>query len=359
MNITVNRASLLDAMNLAAQIIPSRSPKPVLQCVKLATDGQTLAVLATNLSASLKLTVREVTIEATGEVVTPADKLHAIVRAENCDTLCLSLSGDSLLVKGSDSQYKLSTHPIADYPIIDVEIPERDFVVEASVLNRLISQSMVAVASEATRFAFNGVLVKVGLDGLEFVATDGRRMAVTYHNTNAFKAKQAIIPREILPLIGKLAFEDVQFAIEENRVHISTMDATLSTNLVEGQFPPYENVIPKDTNKKMTASTGDLLAAVRRASLMTSEESRGVVMSFNKRGLVITGSSPTQGEAVVTFPCKYEGADMEIRFNPDFLIDALKVVETDEVTLKMLAFHRPGVIVSRDFKYVLMPVNKE
>src|SRR4029077_7067120 len=106
--------------------------------------------------------------------------------------------------------------------------------------------------------------------------------------------------------------------------------ATLTSNLVEGQFPPFEDVIPKDTDKKMTAATADFLSAIRRAALLTTEESKGVRLQFNKKGLVLTSRSPESGEATVNFPCKYEGADVEIGFNPQFLVDALRVVPTDE-----------------------------
>jgi DNA polymerase-3 subunit beta len=117
-------------------------------------------------------------------------------------------------------------------------------------------------------------------------------------------------------------------------------------------------VIPKDADKKMSASTADFLSAIRRAALLTTEESRGVRLAFNKKGLVLTSRSPESGEATINFPCKFEGADVEIGFNPIFLVDALRVVNTDEVSLEMLAPNRPGLLKSGDdFLYVIMPVN--
>ena len=134
--------------------------------------------------------------------------------------------------------------------------------------------------------------------------------------------------------------------------------ATLTTNLVEGQFPPYEDVIPKDTDKKMTAATQDFSSAIRRAALLTTEESKGVRLHFSKKGLVLTSRSPEAGEATINFPCKYEGSEVEIGFNPTVLTDALRVVDTDEITLELTAPNRPGLIKGgSNFQYVIMPVN--
>jgi DNA polymerase-3 subunit beta len=152
--------------------------------------------------------------------------------------------------------------------------------------------------------------------------------------------------------------QTVGFQLRENQVIFHTQAATLTSNLVEGQFPPYEDVIPKDADKHMTASTADFLSAIRRASLLTTEESKGVRLSFSRKGLVLSSRSPEAGEAEVNFACKYEGADIEIGFNPAFLTDALKVVNSDEITLELTAPNRPGLIKGGGtFLYVIMPVN--
>jgi DNA polymerase-3 subunit beta len=172
---------------------------------------------------------------------------------------------------------------------------------------------------------------------------------------------KAIVPAKAMQLVEKLVDdpeETVGLQLRENQVTFHTSNATLISNLLEGQFPPYEDVIPKDTDKKMTASTADLMSAVRRAALLTTEESKGVRMHFSKKGLVLTSRSPEAGEATVNFPCKFEGPDMEIGFNPQFMVDALKVIDSDEVTLELTAPNRPGLIKGgASFLYVIMPVN--
>jgi DNA polymerase-3 subunit beta len=173
--------------------------------------------------------------------------------------------------------------------------------------------------------------------------------------------KKAIVPAKALNLIEKLIDdpqEMVGIQIRENQVILHTSNATLTSNLVEGQFPPYEDVIPKDTDKKMTAPTADFLSAVRRSALLTTEESKGVRLAFNKKGLVLTSRSPESGEATINFPCKFEGSDIEIGFNPQFVADALRVADTDEISLELTAPNRPGLLkAGANFLYVIMPVN--
>src|SRR5262249_14018601 len=174
-----------------------------------------------------------------------------------------------------------------------------------------------------TRYAFNGVLFVAKGKKLILVSTDGRRLAMAKGDLITDKlgkdGGKAIIPVKALSLIEKLIDdpeEEVGFQLRENRVIFHTSSATLTSNLVEGQFPPYEDVIPKDTDKKMIAGTADFLSAIRRAALLTTEESKGVRLALNKKGLVLTSRSPEAGEAEVRFARKFDGVDVQIGFNP-------------------------------------------
>ena len=201
---------------------------------------------------------------------------------------------------------------------------------------------------------------------ISLISTDGRRLAQANGDlSNAEKLSKegvkAIVPTKALQLVDKLIDdpeEAVGFQMRENQVIVHTQNATLTSNLVEGQFPPYEDVIPKDADKKMSASTADFLSAIRRAALLTTEESKGVRMNFTKSGLKLTSRSPEAGEAEVNFACKFEGGDVEIGFNPNFLTEALRVVDTDEISLELTAPNRPGLLRGgQNFLYVIMPVN--
>jgi DNA polymerase-3 subunit beta len=366
MKVICNRGALLEALTVAGNVVATRTPKPILQCVKLSAADDKLTIGATDLEVAIRYGDAQVQIEQGGEALLPADKFRDIVRESVDDTLSIEVEGDTAVIKGQDSVFKLPTQNPAEFPPVPDFEGETDFEVLAGHLKQLIGQTLFAAAKESTRYAFNGVLLVAKGKKISLISTDGRRLAQAKGDLASAEklpkeGVQVIIPTKALNLVDKLIDdpeEAIGFQVHENQVIFRTANATLTSTLVEGQFPPYEDVIPKDTDKKMQAATADFLSAIRRASLLTTEESKGVRLQFTQKGLILTSRSPESGEATVTFPCKYEGTDVEIGFNPVFLVDALRVVDTDEIALELTAPNRPGLLKSgQNFLYVIMPVN--
>lgn len=365
MKVICNRGALLEALIVTGNVVQARTPKPVLQCVKLSATDDRLTITATDLEVAVRYADTQVQIEQQGETLVPADKLRDIVRECVDDTLAIEVSGDSANIRGQDSHFKIYTQKAADFPPVPDFEGEGDFDLAAGSLKQLIGQTLFAAARESTRYAFNGVLLNAKGKKINLVSTDGRRLAMAKGDLSTEKlpkeGAKAIVPAKALTLLEKLLDdpeEMVAVKVRENQVIFHTPSATLTSNLVEGQFPPFEDVIPKDTDKKMTAGTADFLSAIKRAALLTTEESRGVRLQFSKKGLVLTSRSPEAGEATINFPCKYEGTDVEIGFNPTFLVDALRVVDSDEISLELTAPNRPGLLKGGpNFLYVIMPVN--
>src|SRR4051812_8439946 len=190
------------------------------------------------------------------------------------DTLLIALKDDRAIIKGHDSEFKIFTQPTSDFPPVPDFEGEADFEVAGGHLKQLINQTLFAAAKESTRYAFNGVLVVAKAKKISLVSTDGRRLAQAKGDLANDKlpkdGARAIVPAKALQLIDKLIDDPeapVSFQIRENQVIFHPGDATLTSTLVEGHSPPYEDVIPKDTDKQMTAGTADFLSAVRRAAL--------------------------------------------------------------------------------------------
>ncbi|HEY8667801.1 MAG TPA: DNA polymerase III subunit beta [Tepidisphaeraceae bacterium] len=366
MKVICNRGALLEALTVTGNVVASRTPKPILLCVKLTAADDRLTLAATDLEVAIRYSDAQVQIEQPGETLVPADKLRDIVRESLDDTLSIEVSGDTASIRGQDAHFKIFTQKAADFPPVPDFEGEAQFEIAGGHLKQLIGQTLFAVAKESTRYAFNGVLLNAKQKKVNLVSTDGRRLAMAKGdlvsaNNLPKDGATAIIPAKALTLVDKLIDdpeEAVGFQVRENQVIFHTSSATLTSNLVEGQFPPYEDVIPKDADKIMTAGTADFLSAIRRAALLTTEESKGVRMAFSKKGVVLTSRSPESGEATINFPCKYEGADIEMGFNPSFLVEALRVVDSDEISLELSAPNRPGLLKSgANFLYVIMPVN--
>ncbi len=365
MKVICDRGALVDALNLAGAVVVARTPKPVLLCVRLEASNGMLTVASTDLEVALHLTVGQVDVQEEGEALIPADKLTAIVRESADSTLTIETDAEAGHVRGEDSHFKIFGYPPAEFPPVARFTDEAQMEINAGQLHDLISKTLFATARENSRYAINGVLVERDGKKLTMVATDGRRLALAKGSLSKVEATDmdsAIIPTKALGLLARL-FDDpaetVKIKFVDGQAMFATENATLTTNLVEGNFPPYKDVIPKDQDKKAVFATDALASGVRRAALLTNEESKGVRMAFSAERLVLSSRAPEMGEAEVTVPVEsYSGDAVEIGFNPHFVTDVLKVVDADQVTMEFKAGNKPGLLkVGSDFTYVVMPVS--
>lgn len=362
MKIAVNREAFATALNEASSVAATRTPKPVLQCVMVRTENKQLVVMATDLETSLRVAVPQVEITEAGDALVPADKIASIVRESRDDVIHLETDGRACHIRGEDSHFQVYVQDPQDYPPVPDLSGDPDILLSAKDLARAIGYTHYAAAKENTRFAINGILWKKVDKHLRLVATDGRRLAVcTIKASGAEGPKEAIVPLKAMITLQRIVGEteeDVQVKIAPNQVIARAGNATLSSVLVEGHFPKFEDVIPNDNDKRVEVDTAELQRAIRRAALLTTHESRGVRMGFAKGELELTSRAPEQGEARITVPLEYDDEPLAIGFNPAFLIDALKAVDTEKVTLEFKEPNRPGVLkVGKDFTYVVMPVN--
>jgi len=382
MKVVCDRGALLEAVNLVAPVVAVRSPRPQLSCVKLSAvrgdGGGELRLAATDADVSISLSTAHVDVQREGEALAPADKLRQIVQAEDAeDHLTLETTGESALeIRGQDAKFTVYGFPPEEFPPAASFPSDRgEIVLEAGELQGLISRTLFATSKESSRYAINGVLVNVEGKKIELVATDGRRLALASGSVAENKAEKrvsAIIPTKALTQVAKLLgdpSERVRLALTENQAVFALGEAgeapraVLSGSLVEGAFPPYQDVIPKDQDKKATFEVSSLTSAVRRAALLTNEESRGVRLRIARSGsdatLHLSSRAPEMGEASIDLAVpSYEGEEIEIGFNPQFITDALRVVDEPQVVVELKAPNRPGVFrCGSDFTYVVMPVN--
>ena len=365
MKVICDRGALMEALALIQGVAANRTPKPVLTCVRLAAEPSSgLELTATDLELGIRMTSERVGVEQAGEALIPADKLSQIVRESVDPTITIETEGDSATITGRDSRFKVFGYAAGDFPAVPAFTGDADFTLAASELHRLIAMTLFATAKENSRYAINGVLMERDGDKLTVVATDGHRLAMAKGTceTGGEGTRAAIIPAKALQLLLRLfddAEEIVKVQLKDGRVLFNTDKATLTSNLVEGNFPPYKDVIPKDGDRKATLQTDVFISAVRRASLLTNEESKGVRMAFGPEGLKLTSRAPEMGEAEIDIEVpEYSGEPIEIGFNPNYLLDALKVVDREQIQLEMKAGNKPGVLRTGDnFLYVVMPVN--
>ncbi len=372
MKVICDRAALVEALNIVTGVIPSRSPKPSLACVKLVAGDGRLSLSTTDLEVAIRMETERVDVTKPGEALIPADKLIQIARESADSTLSIEVANDEAKILGQDSRFTVYGYPVTEFPPIgEDDDTEPAFTINMGMLRILISRTLFATARENSRYAINGVLIHRKGKKLEFVATDGRRLAMARGTCEPGKKApdetHSIVPTKALQLLLRTPADNddqVAVSIKDNQITFRLSGETgpramLTSHLVEGAFPPYEDVIPKDLDKKITFDVSSLASAVRRAALLTNEESKGVRMAFAEDGLTISSRAPELGEAEIKVPlAKQEGEGLEIGFNPGFIVDALKVLDTPEIVFELKAPNKPGLIRSGpEFTYVLMPVN--
>ncbi len=364
MKVICDRGALVESLNVIGGVVAARTPRAALTCVKLTATKDGLSLSATDGEISLSLSTARVETSEPGEALIPADKLQQIVRESVDPTLTLHTEQDVAHITGQDSKFKVFGQPAGDFPAIPHFKGDADFEVTAGELHRLIAMTIFATARENSRYAINGVLVERDKKKLVVVATDGHRLAMAKGSCKSAhdEGRTAIVPTKALNLLLRLfddADQTVRVKIADNQILFATDQAELSSNLVDGNFPPYKDVVPKDGDKKAAVSTDLFISGVRRAALLTNEESKGVRMAFAPDGLTLRSRAPEMGEAEIKVDlAEFTGEPIEIGFNPAYLLDALKVVDDNQVQLEFKAPNKPGVLrTGPNFLYVIMPVN--
>jgi DNA polymerase-3 subunit beta len=361
-----NRSALQDALGLAASIVPARTPKPILHCLKMTAENDVVTLCATDLEVGITTRVNQVEIIEPGEIVVPADKLNSIVRESSDDVVEISSEDMTVLITGSDSQFTIYGHQPEQYPAVADFDGDSDFGVSLESLQKALELTVFAAAKESTRYAINGILWEVDGKKLILVATDGRRLAraIVALDSAADKklaGQNIIVPAKTMTLLDRVAGaseEKVSVKFADNKIILHCGDVMISSNLVEGNFPKYEDIIPSEYVSKLTLGTEAGLSAVRRAALLANEESKGVKLTLEKNSLLFSSRTPETGDARIEMKVDFSGEPLEIGFNPQFLIDVLRVIEDETFDLELGEADRPGVIrTGADFLYIVMPVN--
>jgi len=365
MKANFNRTALAEALGLLTSVVPSRTPKPILRCVQIKADDKEVRMCATDLEVGINYLISEVQVDKPGEVIIPADRLAAIVRESVDEVLVLESSEGACKITGADSHFTIYGHEPGQYPVVRDFDGAGDIKISLATLQAGIEQCLFAAAKESSRYAINGVLWEIKDKKLMLVATDGRRLARCRVSLAAAPKEEVpaniLVPGKAMGLLDKIGAgekDSVAVKLVDNQILISCANVVISSNLVEGNFPKYEDIIPTDHDKKLTLSTEAVLSAVRRASLLTSEESRGIKLSLEKGKMVFSCRAPETGDAQVDMPVDYKGEPIDIGFSPQFLIDVLRVIKTPEFDFELGQSDRPGLIKSgTNFLYVLMPIN--
>jgi DNA polymerase-3 subunit beta len=365
MKFQTDRESLLRPLQLVTGVVERRQTLPVLSNLLISAGSQGLSITGTDLEVELVAEVPEVSVEEPGQVTIPARKLTDIWRSlPDGATVKIEVSGDRVTLRSGRSRFTLSTLPAGDFPKIDSVPGEVEFSLPQQDIRRLLEQVSFSMAQQDVRYFLNGMLLEVTDDHIRSVATDGHRMAMCTLNQAVPVAQrvQAIVPRKGVIEMGRLLDDesgDVALQISDNHLRLRSGAFTLTTKLVDGKFPDYEKVIPRDSNQVLTGDRETLRQAFHRAAILSNEKYRGVRLTFGLDQLTVQANNPEQEEAEETVPVDYSGTQLEIGFNVSYLQDVLGALGTESVRLSVSDANSSALIEgdgNDTALYVIMPM---
>jgi len=370
MKITCDRQKLHECFQLAALVAPSRSPKPILQNVKLEVSEAGAVLLATDLAESIRVAIPSVDVEAAGSAVLPKDRFGRILAESSDEKLSLETDGQSTVIRGGHSRYTLPSPDPQEYPAIVTFEETKYHEIPARLLREMIRRTVFATDNESSRYALGGILLEMSDDKITAVATDGRRLARMEGPAQAVGGHHAAESSTIVRTKGTQLIErslsdddaEVQLAVKGNAVVVRSPRVTVSAQLVEGRFPKWRDVFPRwDAVVRIEQPVGPLHAAVRQAAIVTSEESRGVDFTFGNGTLILAGQTAEVGQSHVELPIGYEGEEITVKLDPRYVADFLRVLNPEKnFTLQVRDAESAALLTTDDgYAYVVMPLARD
>ena len=362
-----NREGLLAACQLASVAVPSRDIKPILKNLKAVADDGKCTLMATDLELGIRLEVRGLQVDEPGEAILPAARLLAILREAQDDELTIETDPSSCVVRGESAEWNMPSEDPANFPDLPVFTDDKYHAIAAGGLREMIRRTVFAAAEgEASRYSWTGVLWELDDDDVRLVATDGRRLALCQgrgegHGGHTTKGQTPVVPSKAMNLLERNLQDDeeqVRVSFRPNEVLFRTERAVIYSRLVEGRFPDYKAVFPKKQTTKVPLSGGPFLAAVRQAAIMTDNDSKRVIFHFGRTKLTLEAQGSTTGRSRVDLPVAYDGKALDISFNPEFIVDMLRVLPGDaELTLELVESSSPALFRSGpNYSYLVMPL---
>ena len=368
MKLTIAKDQLLVGLQAVQNIVGSRSTLPILSNVLLETGDRRLSLTATDLDVTITCSVAA-NVEQSGRATLPVKKLVDITRELMASDIEIEIDEKSVAsIRAGSAFFKVNGLAAEEFPPLPVFAQNRTVVVPQDKLKGMLRKTSFAVSTDESRFVLNGIYFSLKENKLILVATDGRRLALCEEELEISADNQAdfILPTKAINELTRLlqGGGNVEVKFTENQASFATqpaieggVSAILVTKLVDGVYPNYRQVIPAEPLERVPLNLEEFLKSLRLAEIMTTDKQNSVKLTFSRNQLAITANAPEVGEARQTVAIKYQGKDFAIAFNPGYLMDPLKALDTDEVYFELIDELSPGVLKTNEpFLYVIMPM---
>src|ERR1039458_6256961 len=363
MKVSATREHLLEALQSVIGVVERRQTMPILSNVLLSARENRLRITGTDLEVEL-VAAAEVTVTQPGDITVPGRKLLDIIRTlPEKSQVTATREGERVVLRGGRSRFTLSSLPAAEFPVIDEINAQQTVSIRAQDCRRLIDKTHFAMAQQDVRYYLNGTLLETNGEVLRAVATDGHRLSwcEVALEGNARELTQIILPRKgVLELQRLLDGQgEIEVAIGTNHVRVQIGEVRFTSKLIDGKFPEYSRVIPAHAATAIRADRDILRQALQRTAILSNEKYRGIRVTVKKNMITVQAHNPEQEEAEEEIEVAYSGADLEVGFNVNYLLDALAAIDGQEVELGLTdsnsscLIRSPGTASAR---YVVMPM---
>lgn len=367
MKLYCEREALLQDCQLVSVAVSPRDIKPILRNLKAVAKDDKCTLMATDLELGIRLEVRSPQVMEPGAAILAASRLLSILRETPDDHLTIDADADRCLITGAATEFEMPGENPDDFPDFPAATDGKHHELSAGALRTMIRRTAFAAARESTRYAMTGVLWEMDGKTAKLVATDSKRLAVASGEAKEVGAGEAkggqhLVPTKAMALLDRTLLDDeqvVKVTLRPNDVLFQTDRATIYSRLVEGRYPPYKDILPKKSAAKIPLAVGPFYAAVRQAAIMTDEESKRVTFHFAPKKLTLAAHGAATGRSKVEMPLEYAGEPIEINFDPQYLVDMLKILDEDApLILELTDNLKPALFRSgNDYMYLVMPLS--
>jgi DNA polymerase-3 subunit beta len=365
MKISITKDQIISGLQAVQNVVSTRTTLPILSNVLLRAEGDAVELTATDLDVTVVCKV-EAKVTKPGATTLPVKKLFGIVRELNGEIEIEVDEKNVASLRSGSSFFKIHGLGADEFPPLPQFKDEKKVVLPQENIRGMIKKTSFAVSTDESRYVLNGIFVSLKDGKMTLVATDGRRLALVDEEVEISEktAGEFIVPAKAINELNRLLQEkgEVEIKFGENQASFALkqekdFSTVIITKLIEGNYPNYRQVIPGETKERIALGREELVQALRRAEIMTSEKANSVKLNFGKNQLTITANSPEIGEARETIAINYKGKEIAIAFNPRYLIDPLNALANDEVFIELIDELSPGVLkINGPFLYVVMPM---
>lgn len=365
MKFTITREALLKPLQLVAGVVERRQTLPVLSNVLMEVQGDQLSLTGTDLEVEMVGHAQLLEAGVDGEITVPAKKLMDICKSlPDQSSVEISLDDHRVQLQAGRSKFVLSSLPANEFPNIDDIEAQATIIIPQAQLRRVIDRTAFAMAQQDVRYYLNGLLLEVNSDELRAVATDGHRLATcgVPAQLEVESKTQVIVPRKAVLELAKLMTDPeatVELKLSSNHVRAQVGEYTFTSKLVDGKFPDYERVIPRNGNRTLIADRQALRQVFARTAILSNEKYRGVRLLLDDNTLQVVANNPEQEQAEESIGVDFQGDNLEIGFNVSYLQDVLSVLDGDDMKMTLGDANSSAVmeeVEGGDSLYVVMPM---